>query len=62
MRNYTRGMVVGIFGMDLYEIYWWFAAGMAIALTEIGDVAARRGRLLEERLCEPASTPVLGVA
>ncbi len=46
-------IVVGLFGMDLYEIYWWFAAGMAIALTEIGDVAMRRARLLEDRLRGP---------
>lgn len=25
-------LVLGVFGMDLYEIYWWFAAGLAICL------------------------------
>lgn len=25
-------LVVGFFGMDLYEIYWWFGAGLSIAL------------------------------
>lgn len=55
-------MVVGLFGMDLYEIYWWFAAGMAIALTEIGDVALRRARVLEERLAAPEERPTLGGA
>ncbi|MEZ4387918.1 MAG: O-antigen ligase family protein [Candidatus Krumholzibacteriia bacterium] len=49
-------LVVGLFGMDLYEIYWWFAAGMAIALTEIGDVAMRRARLLEQRLQAPEAS------
>ena len=26
---------LGLFGMDLYEIYWWFASGLAIALHNI---------------------------
>jgi putative inorganic carbon (hco3(-)) transporter len=25
-------LTLGLFGMDLYEIYWWFALGMTIAL------------------------------
>lgn len=25
-------LVLGLFGMDLYEIYWWFAIGLTIAL------------------------------
>jgi O-antigen ligase len=25
-------LVLGVFGMDLYEIYWWFAAGLALCL------------------------------
>ena len=56
-------MVVGLFGMDLYEIYWWFAAGMAIALTEIADVAIRRARVLEERITgsEPDDSVLGGV-
>ncbi len=28
-------LVLGIFGMDLYEIYWWFAGGLAISLLKI---------------------------
>jgi O-antigen ligase len=28
-------LVLGLFGMDLYEIYWWFSVGLAIALTSI---------------------------
>lgn len=38
----TIRLVVGIFGMDLYEIYWWFAAGMAITLNEVTEVLVRR--------------------
>ena len=25
-------LALGIFGMDLYEIYWWFSAGLTVAL------------------------------
>ena len=28
-------VVVGIFGHDLYEIYWWFATGMVISFMSI---------------------------
>lgn len=28
---------LGLFGMDLYEIYWWFAVGLAAALRNIVD-------------------------
>lgn len=28
-------LVLGMFGMDLYEVYWWFAAGLTIALARI---------------------------
>lgn len=26
-------LVLGIFGMDLYEVYWWFGAGLTLALS-----------------------------
>jgi len=28
-------LTLGIFGHDLYEIYWWFSAGMALALERL---------------------------
>jgi len=28
-------LTLGLFGMDLYEVYWWFAAGLAISLEQI---------------------------
>jgi O-antigen ligase len=34
-------LVVGIFGMDLYEIYWWFAMGIIIAVHNMSQVAER---------------------
>lgn len=30
-------LVLGLFGMDLYEVYWWFAAGMTIALAKMAS-------------------------
>lgn len=30
-------LVLGLFGMDLYEVYWWFAAGMTISLAKIAS-------------------------
>ena len=34
-------LIVGIFGMDLYEIYWWFAMGIIIAVHNMSQVAER---------------------
>ena len=28
-------LMLGFFGMDLYEIYWWFAAGITMAMAKI---------------------------
>ncbi len=35
-------LAVGVFGHDLYEIYWWFAIGLTIALARIMATATRR--------------------
>ena len=37
---------LGIFGMDLYEIYWWFALGLTITTWNLNEVAHRRTNLL----------------
>jgi O-antigen ligase len=34
-------LIVGFFGMDLYEIYWWFALGLVLAMHNMSQVAAR---------------------
>jgi hypothetical protein len=41
-------LVLGLFGMDLYEIYWWYGAGLAIVLMGV-QVHVRRfvGRVVE---------------
>ena len=28
-------LLLGLFGMDLYEIYWWYGAGLAIVLLNL---------------------------
>jgi len=43
-------LVLGIFGHDLYEIYWWFAAGLTMALQNMSVIA-------EQRCSEIAGTP-----
>lgn len=40
---------LGLFGMDLYEVYWWFAAGLAISLAFLADAASDRSAWLLER-------------
>lgn len=32
-------LVLGLFGMDLYEVYWWFGAGLVISLLEMAKKA-----------------------
>ena len=40
-------LVLGLFGMDLYEVYWWFSAGMAITLLSmVAKTAANTRKLL----------------
>jgi O-antigen ligase len=39
-------LALGLFGMDLYERYWWFAGGGAVALWNLMRAASIRTRLL----------------
>ena len=40
-------LALGAFGMDMYEIYWWFGAGLAISLCGLAVTTRRRtGHLL----------------
>jgi hypothetical protein len=32
---------LGLFGMDLYEIYWWFAMGIVISIHNMSQIAQR---------------------
>lgn len=42
-------LVLGLFGMDLYEIYWWFAAGVALSLGGIVVSTNRKTRFFEKQ-------------
>jgi putative inorganic carbon (HCO3(-)) transporter len=35
-------LILGLFGHDLYEIYWWFAAGLTMALQNMSSIAEQR--------------------
>lgn len=43
-------LLLGLFGMDLYERYWWFAGGGAIALWNLRLAAGRRTAALKATL------------
>lgn len=40
-------LALGLFGHDMYEIYWWFAAGLTLALEKILRTARERTCWLE---------------
>ena len=41
-------LALGLFGMDLYEIYWWFASGLTIALYNMNMVINPKSSGLHE--------------
>ncbi len=41
-------LALGLFGMDLYEVYWWFTAGLAISLALLARRGTARTRTLVE--------------
>jgi putative inorganic carbon (hco3(-)) transporter len=42
-------LILGIFGMDLYEIYWWFAFGLTVSLWNMSKYAAEKTILLKRQ-------------
>jgi putative inorganic carbon (HCO3(-)) transporter len=36
-------LALGLFGMDLYEVYWWFAAGLTISLAKLAVAHEKEG-------------------
>ena len=50
-------LALGLFGMDLYEIYWWFAMGLTIALYKMEKVAAARALAFGPAAESPGRTP-----
>jgi len=45
----TLRLILGIFGMDLYEIYWWFVIGLTLAIGNIYPWAENKTIHLMER-------------
>ena len=45
-------LVLGFFGMDLYEIYWWFAGGLAISLLNFQATLSSKSEWLQNVLGE----------
>lgn len=41
-------LVVGLFGSDLYEIYWWFSIGLTVSLININSVSKKKTAILLE--------------
>jgi len=39
-------LVLGVFGMDMYEIYWWFMSGLTIATIRLTTIAEQRTLIL----------------
>jgi O-antigen ligase len=62
-------LVLGLFGMDLYEVYWWFGAGLAIVLYGLMESTARNTVVLTN-MCDqgqirdstPSSTSTGGLS
>lgn len=48
-------LVLGLFGMDLYEVYWWFGAGMAISILNLTLATGNNTARLVARAQEAAS-------
>lgn len=53
-------LIVGLFGMDLYEIYWWFGAGIAVALIGLSQRTQARNSQLMLAIDEEAGYPAAG--
>lgn len=61
-------LILGIFGMDLYEIYWWFAAGLSVALHNLAATVGRHTAALAQQVPQPdravprAGWPAFGIS
>jgi hypothetical protein len=50
-------LTLGLFGHDLYEIYWWFALGLTASMYRMNAVALERTRWFENRATEGEPEP-----
>lgn len=48
---------LGLFGHDLYEIYWWFSLGTTIAIWNINTVSRRRTDMIFKEIGNPTALP-----
>jgi putative inorganic carbon (hco3(-)) transporter len=49
-------LVLGLFGMDYYEIYWWFSAGLAFVLSSLVVTTQRITQAFETALRAPVAS------
>ena len=54
-------LILGVFGMDLYEIYWWFAIGLTIAIFNIGRAAEEKTSLLSGSPMQTDRNPAISI-
>ena len=40
-------LMLGFFGMDMFEIYWWFAMGLTIVLLNLCGKMGQKAKLLD---------------
>jgi putative inorganic carbon (hco3(-)) transporter len=52
-------LALGLFGMDLYEIYWWFALGLTISLYNISYSIENRSKKLNTLISLEQSKQVI---
>lgn len=48
-------LILGAFGHDLYEIYWWFILGLAVALNRMEPAALLKTNWLKEQTAKAAA-------
>ncbi len=55
-------LVMGLFGHDLYEIYWWLAAGASIAIVNMQPIVVARTAEIIRRMAAPRPPPIAAPA
>lgn len=55
-------LALGLFGMDLYEVYWWFAAGLTICLAKLAVNAEDQKVISEPTPVDEKNTPAASIS
>ena len=50
-------LMLGFFGMDMYEIYWWFALGLSVALLNLLGPMTAKAHMLSQLLASSQEKP-----